>query len=241
MVVWTAFADPGYVASVGVQIGHRGGRWIELCVARPHPDAPWFHDAAHALRYLRERTDAGEVRRLRALLPGAELPAQRLDDAEVLRRIAEGLVARRLSLRFERDREHAWIEAPAPSVPASRPSIQRSPMDEPAEVSQRPRADLPEFVPPNDWDSLAQARTLILAAREGAPFCAVCQRKRSPIAATPVTTASRPADTASPEAVESRAASDAPLPASVDAVAQARTLVQAARDGVPFCAVCVGR
>lgn len=235
MVVWTALADPGYVAPVGVQIGHRGGRWIELCVARPRPDAPRFHDAAHALRYLRERTDAGEVRRLRALLPGAELPAQRLDDAEVLRRIAEGLVARRLSLRFERDREHAWIEAPAPGGPAARPSILRSPPDEPAEVLQRPRADLPEFVPPNDWDSQAQARTLILAAREGAPFCAVCQRKRSPIAAKPVTTASRP------EAGESRAASDAPLPASVDAVAQARTLVQAARDGVPFCAVCVGR
>jgi hypothetical protein len=235
MVVWTAYADPGYVAPVGVQIGHRGGRWIELCVARPRPDAPRFHDAAHALRYLRERTDAGEVRRLRALLPGAELPAQRLDDAEVLRRIAEGLVARRLSLRFERDREHAWIEAPALEGPAARPSILRSPPDEPAEVLQRPRADLPEFVPPNDWDSQAQARTLILAAREGAPFCAVCQRTRSPIAAKPVTTASRP------EAGESRAASDAPLPASVDAVAQARTLVQAARDGVPFCAVCVGR
>lgn len=235
MVVWTAFADPGYVGSVGVQIGHRGGRWIELCVARPRPDAPRFHDAAHALRYLRERTDAGEVRRLRALLPGAELPAQRLDDAEVLRRIAEGLVARRLSLRFERDREHAWIEAPAPQVPAARPSILRSPMDEPAEVSQRPRAELPEFVPPKDWDSQAQARTLILAAREGAPFCAVCQRERSPIAAKPANTASRTM------AGESRAASDASLPTSIDAVAQARALVQAARDGVPFCAVCVGR
>lgn len=228
---------------MGVQIGHRGGRWIELCVARPPGDGPRFHDAAHALRYLRERADASEVRRMRALLPGGEWPTARLDDAAVLRRVAEGLVARTLFLRFERDPTRAWAEAPAVEVPESGSPLVWTPGPDRAAEAPPRRPQLPEFAAPTDWEQAVQARTLRLAARDGRPFCAVCRRKpRAPAAAVAAPVAGEPR---APEVVAVTAVAaperDATLPASLDAVAQARALVRAARDGVPFCAVCVGR
>ena len=77
---------------------------------------------------------------------------------------------------------------------------------------------------PDQLDQVAQAETLEQAARDGTPFCEICN-------------AAQAADTAAPEPAEVDPAVD--QPDQLDQVAQAETLEQAARDGTPFCEICV--
>ncbi|QJE01797.1 hypothetical protein HH212_18640 [Massilia forsythiae] len=68
---------------------------------------------------------------------------------------------------------------------------------------------------------VAQAQVLEEAARNGTPFCEICEAARVPVDPTP----------------QDREASTYP-PSPADHVAQAETLEQAAQHGTPFCEIC---
>lgn len=80
-----------------------------------------------------------------------------------------------------------------------------------AETSDTPPIVAPELSA-TDLDQIAQAETLEAAAKDGTPFCEVCEAARK--------TAQQAAE------------------AEANQIAQADTLEQAARDGTPFCEIC---
>ncbi len=204
---------------MSVRIGHRGDRWFELgdwhALAG---EALRFEDDARALLFLRRQAEAGDVRRLRALLTRDNAMTQRLDDAVVLRLVAHRLHVRTLKAvawfdrRFSFVATPALVQAPRVEIPAAAP---RSPLQFEARPEPAPAAPTaPAFEQP-----LAQAQALRAAARTGVPFCAVCQ--------PPV---ERPQASEPPPGPQ--------LAVDGDAEAQAQALVAAASLGAPFCAVC---
>ncbi|MBL9103077.1 MAG: hypothetical protein JNL82_19180 [Myxococcales bacterium] len=170
---------------MGVRIGARGGRWIEVHLAAAVTrDAIRFHDAAHALRLLREHADADDVRRLRELVPGAATSNRRLVDLEVLRRVAERLAAGTLVAVVHAREYPALTSSVTLPPPADVPLVPFTARPEPPTLAPV-RARIPEFTPPSDWEPLAQARALVAAAEDGAPFCEVCARTAAERAAGP--------------------------------------------------------
>ncbi|WP_459747658.1 hypothetical protein [Pseudomonas sp. 3A(2025)] len=130
----------------------------------------------------------------------------------------------------------AWSAAPQPSVaPIKATPVRPRPESvrqetSPAEKPQPPVDPAPIVTPVKSAQQQrieaiqdAQAATLETAARDGTPFCAICELKKAEAARQK--TAS-PAPDAAP--TERQAAQDA----------QAATLETAAKDGTPFCAIC---
>jgi hypothetical protein len=203
------------LTTMSVRIGRRGGRWIEV--------APWhsagereavrFDDVAHALRFLREGIGPGDVRALRGLIAD-ETATSRLDDPAVLRLVAGRLLARRFRAVIEQERGPGFVERRVEGVlskvvlPAPPPRV--APIVEEADEVAREQPEL--------RDPVGQALTLVEAARDGVPFCEICDAPKL-----------------SPEPIE---VAPEPLPADLDPAEQAATLIEAARGGVPFCEIC---
>ena len=202
---------------MSVRIGHRGDRWFELGAWHALAgEALRFEDSARALLFLREQAEAGDIRRLRALLTRDNAMTQRLDDAVVLRLVAHRLHTRTLKAVAWHDRRFSFVDATLQWQP-TRVEVPAAPPRSPLEFTAAPEPPPP--APPTSFEQpQAQAQALRAAASAGAPFCAVCQ----PPAARP-----HPPEPPRPEL----ALAGAPE-------AQAQALQAAARTGAPFCAVC---
>lgn len=235
---------------MSVRIGHRGDRWVELGAWHAvGGEALRFCDSGGALLFLREQVTPLDLRALRRLLTAEDAMTPRLDDAVVLRLVAHRLQLRTLKAVAGQERRRSFvgrkpvwtpprIELPAPAPRESAPVVELPAVESPPTVAPTPgvAAD-------------AQALTLREAAREGTPFCEICEpkpvRKASqtpPDRATSQPPPARKASQRSPADERSSAApqsaTDELFPADSNAVAQARTLRSAARDGAPFCELC---
>lgn len=171
---------------MGVRIGHRGDRWIELGAwFAVTGEALRFCDATGALLFLRERITPGDLRTLRALLTHENALTGRLDDAAVLRLVAHRLCARTLKATLWHERRYSFVERAALWQPA------RVELPAPAPRVAEPSAELQAAVPekaetlPADVDAAAQAETLRTAARTGAPFCEICRKPAAANAGPP--------------------------------------------------------
>jgi hypothetical protein len=201
------------LAAMSVRIGVRGGRWIEVAPRHPGGEVLRFDDVAHALRFLREGIGPGDVRALRGLLAD-ESGTSRLDDPAVLRLVAGRLVARRLAAVIGQEWGPGFvaerIEGVLPKVVLPAPAPRVSAIDEEVAEVARER--------PEAWEPVAQAWTLVAAARDGTPFCEICEAPKP---------SARPIEVAADSLVK-----------DVEPAEQAATLIEAARRGVPFCELC---
>lgn len=206
---------------MGVRIGHRGDRWVELGAWHAvSGEALRFCDLTGALLFLREQVAPPDLRALRGLLTRDDAMVRRLDDAVVLRLVAHRLHQRTLKAVAWHERRYGFVETLAvyspPRIELPAPTLRESALvaDPPAIAPPRPSP-----AAPRDEEAEAQAFTLREAARSGAPFCEICERSPGPEASQP-------------------APPDELFPATSDPAAQARTLREAASEGAPFCALC---
>jgi hypothetical protein len=203
------------LAAMSVRIGRRGGRWIEVAArhSEGEREAERFDDVAHALRFLRDGIGPGDVRALRGLL-AHETAIARLDDPAVLRVVAGRLLARTFTAVVGLERGPGFVaervEGVLSRVVLPAPAPRASSIVEDAGEVARER--------PESWEPVAQAQTLVAAARAGTPFCEICE--------APGSSAGR---------IEVAAVAPAE---GLDPAAQAATLIDAARSGVPFCELC---
>ncbi len=234
---------------MGVRIGHRGDRWIELSAWHATTGAALrFSDITGALLFLRERIGPDDVRTLRALLTHDNATTGRLDDAAVMRLVAHRLCARTLKAVVWHERRDSFVERRA----AWQPARVELPAAEPRIAQPQGEFEIAPTALPDDLDPAAQASTLREAARSGVPFCEICQRSSvarhspasaktktsgqarptspvttspattSPVTTSPVTTSPRPS---SPAPTSPRPSSPAPTsPATPDIHEQVETL-----------------
>lgn len=175
------------------------GPWQTLIACLPTPprtnvQLSWqsFDGEPEARRFIqRYFLDAGAMARLRGALASDLYPLTRWSDEEVL-----SAAARRLARGQWRVAYEALAAAPAGPAPIQRSVPARReappPQDAMAQRLQRiprmpsARAEQPADVPPPapaEWspsaaDQVAQAETLVTAARDGTPFCAICEAMR---------------------------------------------------------------
>ena len=140
---------------------------------------------------------------------------------QILSHLARQLATGRLLV------ERRWRHMPsAPSTKLSRVVVPRK-----TKTSDSPApADPPTFPPQHDPGS--QAETLADAAEDGVPFCEECERARQKLAS------STPPPAQTPAAIPPPSPPEKSFPANHDAVAQAKSLSDAAKSGIPFCEEC---
>ena len=149
-----------------------------------HADPLWsevsVRDIDHASRLI--GGDANGVWRMRALLAsGGETDVARLDDHEVMRRVAQMLAAHRLVLRRHaaaapaaRASAGAGASASAAAAPAARRTGAVS--SAPRAASDSGSAEQPEYAVASQD---RQAATLRQAAGSGTPFCEICEQRKA--------------------------------------------------------------
>jgi len=156
-----------------IWLGHR--RW-KLCWLRPCWECDQLlnlRDRSRALRWLRQfQTDPLDIAALRALLSQRDGAALwRLEDAEVIRLVAEKLVIGQLqACAIVQPRVLITTipeEPPAPELPLTKKFVATS---EPPRVIEPP-------VFPDEADLVAIAEAQKEAARLGIPFCEECVRE----------------------------------------------------------------
>ncbi|HEY8086266.1 MAG TPA: hypothetical protein VIF09_00425 [Polyangiaceae bacterium] len=197
------------------------GQAYELTLQARAKGAPLRLDFDSARRLLAApMSHATGMRRLREALSAraSGSAVSRMTDAEVVHTLAHGIASRRIHLYATPVRRLLVVpRAEAPVEEALGPV---------REAQEEEAVDDAVDVP-------AQVEVLLLAAKDGVPFCEECEKARL-------------AELAEQEALAEQGAPDdvpapAPAPAPYDAVdvpAQVAALTQASAAGVPFCAEC---
>lgn len=161
---------------MGVRIGHRGDRWIELGAWHAvDGEALRFSDEAGALRFLREQLQTCDLRTLRDLLTRDHALLRGHDDAVVLRLVSQRLHTRTLKA-VAWHAPHASVDRIAAVWQPARVELPAAQPRESAPVEAPRAAPAAASLMPADWDAEAQALTLRAAAEHGTPFCEICQR-----------------------------------------------------------------
>jgi hypothetical protein len=170
-----------------------------------------FGSEQQAILFLRRFSELFGLRRLIAHRFPKQSHTWRNDDLH--RKVAAELAAKRLKVlkRWEPAESSPPTVAPPTRVPRREVVEQPAPNEPPTFLSNH--------------DNDVQSEALIDAAMGGEPFCEECEK------------AKREAQASSRPPAEPAAEPDS-MPPNHDGDAQAKTLIAAARDGVPFCEEC---
>jgi hypothetical protein len=144
------------------------------------------HGSAHEVfRYIKARTSrSGAAAELRELLARQDAPILRSDD-EVLREVASQVMLGRLFLLLGEQRKAVSPGTgdpdapPAPADRPKRPGVSPPPPMPPPRKAAATEAPAPETEVTAALAQDVQAAALEAAARDGTPFCEVCEKARA--------------------------------------------------------------
>lgn len=196
--------------------------WKEEAQSLPVPEVLWenaevgFGSPQQAIQFVRRFAALVEFR----TLLGQAFPGQtyRWKIDEIHKKLADLLVQRRLRV-WKR-----WRRATGPSVAvAEAAKVQRREVVERSEPSEPPT-----FL--GNHDGPSQAEALANAASGGDPFCEECEKARQQMQQSSSSSAA--------EEEEEEEAKSASFPPNHDGNSQAKSLIDASAEGVPFCEEC---